>query len=110
NPAERIYRANDRQTMALLSPSEKYDLLMGDESLTMTDALWLEGKRHQDAYGQVEAWMGIGYGWAAASFMLPEPVRPVDLENPDGRIIRFQPADIKALGSMLWARALRKNR
>jgi hypothetical protein len=87
-----------------LSPSEKYDLLLGHVQAPLTEAMWNQGRTYFERSGTVELWMGICHGWAPASFMLPRPRRVVELPSADPRFkIRFFPSDIKALGSLLWA-------
>jgi hypothetical protein len=89
-----------------LSPAEKYDLLVGDMSFGLTQAMWSEGDKARDMMtGQVEPWMGICHGWAAAAYMFPRPRHAVDVVAADGQTIRFYPDDIKALASLLWANA-----
>jgi hypothetical protein len=93
-----------RETM--LSPAEKYDLLVGDQEMTLTKYSWELGEKTQ-VNGRVPLWRGLCDGWAAASQMMPRPVRPVVLNSPAGMPITFYPEDIKALGSLLYARAQR---
>jgi hypothetical protein len=89
-----------------LSPSEKYDLLVGDGAGRLTAAMWAEGEEYYHDGGKVETWMGICDGWASASYMLPRPSKPVTVHAADGaNQIAFYPADIKALASLLWASA-----
>ncbi len=96
-----------------LSPSEKYDLLIGDltdgatvyDSGYLTPHMWEEGKQYWDDRGEVEAWMGICHGWAPAAYMLPRPTKAVDVTAADGqKTLKFYPSDIKGLGSYLWAK------
>ncbi len=51
-------------------------------------------------------WEGICHGWATSAGIVPRPRRSVDFKLPDGRNLRFFPADIKALVSLLWANSL----
>ena len=89
----------------LLSPAEKYDLLVGDKNFTLTNAMFLEGKQYFDRSGKVEPWMGICHGWAAAAYMLPRPKKTIWVKSFNGKYdIPFYPADIKALGSLLYAK------
>lgn len=96
-----------------LSPSEKYDLLIGDltdgatkyEAGYLTPHMWEEGRQYWDERGEVEAWMGICHGWAAAAYMLPRPSKAVDVSSADGQnTLKFYPSDIKGLSSYLWAK------
>jgi hypothetical protein len=87
-----------------LSPSEKYDLLMGDTNYTLTKQMLLAGKSYQDQYGKVESWMGLCHGWAPASYMLDRPASSIEVTAADGVTkIPFRPSDLKALGTLLWA-------
>ncbi|WLQ12079.1 pre-peptidase C-terminal domain-containing protein [Hahella aquimaris] len=88
-----------------LSPSEKYDLLVGDSNFTLTQKMWESGKGYWDRYGSVEAWMGLCHGWAPAAYMLPRPSNSITVKSPEGKDIKFFPSDIKALGTLLWAEA-----
>ena len=88
----------------VLSPSEKYDLLVGDKDYSLTKYMWEEGRSYYERYKKVESWMGICHGWAPAAYMLPRPTKSVTVTAVDGVTkIKFTPADIKALGSQLWA-------
>jgi hypothetical protein len=96
----------DSEKMAILSPAEKYDYMIGDREWNLTKAVWQDGKSYQDANGKVETWMGICHGWAPAAFIIPEPVKAIeiDLGSSKGKL-KFYPHDIKGLVSQLWARA-----
>ncbi|MFY2508273.1 ricin-type beta-trefoil lectin domain protein [Vibrio pectenicida] len=89
----------------LLSPAEKYDLLVGDKSFTLTKRLWDSGKGYYDSQGRVERWMGLCHGWAAAAYMLPRPEKSINVPDANGDMLKFYPSDIKALGTLLWAEA-----
>ncbi|RDH42434.1 hypothetical protein [Zooshikella ganghwensis] len=93
-----------------LSPSEKYDLLVGDSNYTLTKSMWDMGKGYFDNNGSVERWMGLCHGWAAAAYMLPRPKDTVTVKSADGVDIKFYPSDIKALGTLLWAEASPRTR
>lgn len=88
----------------ILSPSEKYDLLVGDSAGSLTQKMWSEGHSYYKANGKVEPWMGICHGWAVAAFMLDRPVNTVTVKSADNNHdITFYPSDIKSLASLLWA-------
>jgi hypothetical protein len=90
----------------VLSPAEKYDLLVGDKRKTLTQTALAEGEQYYRSHGKVESWMGICHGWAPAAYMLDRPSKAVKVTAADGKtLITFYPADIKALGSLLWAKA-----
>lgn len=82
-----------------LSPSEKYDLLMGryDYPLKM-EVDWL-------ARAGFESWEGICHGWAGATLNHEEPVAKI-LENPDGVKIPFGVSDIKGILSYAYSKML----
>lgn len=103
-----------------LSPSEKYDLLVGDQIEysvevdgqnypifgSLTYRMWSEGAHYYKQNGEVESWMGICHGWAAASYMMNHPQRSVQVKDMmEGKEIHFYPTDIKSLASLLWANA-----
>ena len=87
-----------------LSPSEKYDLVVGDEAMGLTKYSWELGDK-ANTFGKVPTWRGICDGWSSATQMMPRPVRSVTLPTPSGVMVTFYPEDIKALGSLLYARA-----
>ncbi len=73
-----------------LSPSEKYDLYVGNPDFSLT-------VREKARNLPTEAsWQGYCHGWAPAALMYEEP-KPVTVPAPDGRGIPFGSADIKAL-------------
>lgn len=88
-----------------LSPSEKYDLIVGDSNYSMTASNWNMGKSYYDNNGSVERWMGLCHGWAPAAYMLPRPKHSVVVKGANGEDVKFYPSDIKALGTLLWAEA-----
>ena len=94
-----------------LSPSEKYDLLMGDTNYTLTKTQLAAGKSYYDNYAKVESWMGLCHGWAPASYMLPRPVKSVIVKTANtNQDLEFMPSDIKALGTLLWAKGQQQNK
>jgi len=86
-----------------LSPAEKYDLLVGDTSFSLTEWNWHQGKHTWDERGYVPAWAGICHGWASAAIMTNPPKRAVTVMGPGDTPIIFYPSDIKALLSAAWA-------
>ncbi|MBI3556837.1 MAG: hypothetical protein HY074_11290 [Deltaproteobacteria bacterium] len=89
-----------------LSPAEKYDLLMGDSARALTKAMWEEGRPYYERFNTVEHWMGLCHGWAPASYMMPRPAHAIEALAADGQTrIRFYPDDLKALATLLWAKA-----
>lgn len=104
HPAQQIWH-DGAAAIDLLSPSEKYDLLVGDDTGSLTSAMWAEGEAYYKSTGEVESWMGICHGWAPVSYMMPRPTHPVTVQSANGTQVKFYPADIKALASLLWAQA-----
>ena len=102
-PASGIFESNDETKIDQLSPSEKYDALIGDSAGNLTRIMWEEGKSYYDQYGKVETWMGICHGWAPAAYMLDRPQKTITVKAADGRDIKFYPSDIKSLATLLWA-------
>lgn len=88
----------------LLSPAEKYDLVVGDTSMALTKYTWELGEK-ANKFGKVPLWRGICDGWSSAAQMMPRPTKSVVMKTPKGVPITFFPEDIKALGSQLYARA-----
>lgn len=88
----------------LLSPAEKYDLLVGDSEMSLTKYAWNLGEKN-NVGGKVKTWRGICDGWASAAQKMPRPVKTVTLKSPSGLPITFYPEDIKALGSLMYARS-----
>ena len=81
----------------LLSPAEKYDLLIGDLSQNFSNAVWAE-VRQQMAQGHVPTWLGICDGSSAASVIFREPIRSVTMPSRiEGVEVKFFVGDIKAL-------------
>jgi hypothetical protein len=103
-PALQIVESNNSDAVNRLSPSEKYDILVGDNKMTLTNKMWEEGKTRYIRTGHVEPWMGLCHGWAPAAYMLPRPTHSVTVLAADGKtFITFYPSDIKALATLLWA-------
>lgn len=82
-----------------LSPSEKYDHLLGLSKFPLTASQWADGQRYFSRSGIVESWMGLCHGWAVASMMMPEPKKKVVVGG-----MTFFPSDIKGLATLLWSR------
>lgn len=88
-----------------LSAAEKYDLLIGDDKMSLTNYSWKLGEKSAVA-GEVKTWRGVCDGWAAAAQSLPRPKKTVTLKSPSGQPITFFPEDIKALGTLMYSRSL----
>ncbi len=85
------------------SPAEKYDLLAGDENMTLTQQQKQEGSYNLGEDGNVESWFGICHGWAPASFMVPSPNFPVHAISARGADVVWYPDDVRAMATLAWA-------
>jgi hypothetical protein len=104
NPSPLLLEKQSQDAMKILSPAEKYDLLVGDDKFQFTESMWAQGKVYFDETGEVETWMGICHGWAAAAIVEPRPENSVDVPSFDQKWnIHFYPAEIKGLVSYSWA-------
>lgn len=114
NSLSAVLKRANADEIANLSPSEKYDLLIGmpDSSNSdiegfLTPHMWEEGRRYYTSTGEVAMWMGICHGWAPASFMAPAPTNIVETSSAvDGLKLQFYPSDLKGLTSFLWANSV----
>jgi hypothetical protein len=90
----------------ILSPAEKYDLLVGDDRFGLTQFSWNVGLNVFKVKNDVDIWFGFCDGWAAAALFAERPERAIDVIAADGKTkIRFYPHDLKALQTLLWAKA-----
>lgn len=92
-----------------LSPSEKYDLLIGNfpknskDRGVLTKTMWDQGLSYYKTTGKVETWMGICHGWAPAAYMMPKPSKKFTAKLNNGASVVFYPSDIKSFGSYIWS-------
>ncbi len=90
--------------MLTLSPAEKLDLFLGDDSYSITNAerertqimSTVPGSPSYDKDFSIPTWEGLCHAWAPASFLFKEP-RSVTLTNDQGRQVPFGASDVKAL-------------
>lgn len=86
------------------SPAEKYDMAVGDtKNFSLTNQQKYEGDSMRGKDNDVEAWMGICHGWAAAAMMVPKPNKPVTVKGAAEIKVEFLPHDVRALASLAWA-------
>lgn len=101
------YGANLGDFVALLSPAEKYDLLVGDLNFSLTKAQIESGRAYAfESNGSpkaVETWMGLCHGWAVAAYMDKRPAKTIEVYSASGTPVVFYPDDIKALSVLKWA-------
>ncbi|MBC7741334.1 MAG: hypothetical protein H7061_04000 [Bdellovibrionaceae bacterium] len=104
NPASGLIAAGQINT---LSPSEKYDLLIGDASGALTHNNWQRGLDDLAKDGGVATWTGICHGWSAVTHIeTAEPQHSVKVMDVTGTyLIEFYAHDIKGLLSYLWAQS-----
>ena len=103
-PASTVVASGDTGAINDLSPSEKYDLLVGDSAMTLTNFSWKAAEVYLKDGGFVPGWVGICHGWSAAAHMkAPIPYGSITLQTPSGLPITFFQSDVKALTSMMWA-------
>lgn len=90
SPHARDLKKLTQEDLMALSPTEKYDLWMGRYDYPL--------KNDVEKFLPVVPldWEGLCHGWAGASINHNEP-GPITMVNPDGIIIPFGSADIKAL-------------
>ena len=86
----------------LWSPSEKYDLLVGDNKFTLTREQKGEGAYFVQSDGKVESWFGICDGWSPASIFVPAPKKTFKSKGSGGVEITWFPDDVRALASLAW--------
>jgi len=105
-PAATVARNGTDADVDRLSPSEKYELFIGSPVFALSETQWRLGEEEFREKGSVESWMGICHGWSSAALMVRRPERVLSLRSADRRhVLRFYPADLKALSSLLWADA-----
>ncbi len=91
----------------LLSPSEKYDLFVGDTKFSLTNferkrtkaLAMIKGTPEFDPTVDIKDWEGICHAWAPATLGYKNP-RPVYMTGKLGHLIPFGASDIKALLSL----------
>jgi hypothetical protein len=88
-----------------LSPSEKYDLLVGDLNFSLTKREQANTLATAGEYGEVPRWFGLCHGWATAAYFEQVPTQNVTLQSRFQQNITFTPSDIKALVTKFYASA-----
>lgn len=88
------------------SPTEKYDLAVGDESFALTRAVKQSIVSREKWSGPVAWWEGYGGGWSASAVAAAEPARPVTLVGAKGARVTFYPADVEALLALAWGQPI----
>ncbi len=106
--AERDFDHLTEEQIALLSPAQKYDLLLGDRDFTFTHRV-LDSTTQLGRWGQMAMWSGICHGWSPASIQYERPEQAFTVRGQAGHSIRFYPSDVKALMDYLWAKSYAQN-
>ncbi len=96
SPSREQVRKMSLEDLKILSPSEKYDLLMGNYDYPLKKEVYGIASSH------AKDWEGICHGWSPAAVNHNEP-QPKYIQNPDGVVIPFGSADIKGLLSYYYA-------
>lgn len=96
NTKEQLLKMSEKE-LSQLSPSELYDISVGDYNYTLTKKV-LRSYKPTDLW-----WEGICDGWALAASHYSEPDRNV-VTNKDGIKVPFGASDVKGLLSLHEAR------
>jgi inner membrane protein len=80
------------------SPTEKYDIAVGDYYLSATRAeSTVRGRGYLNINPNTPMWAGYCNSISTAALFEKEPIKAVTVLNPDGYEITFYPNDLKAL-------------
>lgn len=101
NPPVELLR---RGTLELLSPIEKYELLMGHQEFSLTQRAWQEGSEVFERYNTVPGWIGACHGTAPATIKHERPRKSLTVKSyHEGLPLEFTPSDVKMLLAHAWA-------
>lgn len=92
------------QMMPVLSPIEKFDMVLGNTQFELTQherrrtniLRTVPGSPYYDPNYSIPSWEGLCHAWAPATLHFENP-GPTTWSTPDGRQIPFGSSDIKAL-------------
>lgn len=81
-----------------LSPSEKYDIYMGDYNFGLTDhqKTLVAGAARSNG-GEIPTWFGMCHAWAPVAGLTPYPGEQVKIKNRNNQCVTFYRDDLKAL-------------
>jgi hypothetical protein len=82
-----------------LSPVEKFDIYVGDYQFNATKHTKLKRGPERKKNMLSSSWQGYCNGARAAGALMPEPQHSITVTNPDGIKVKFEIADLKALGA-----------
>lgn len=85
---EEVFKSSD---LSMLSPAEKYDLLLGNYDFPLTKQERVSMKNYKNP------WEGHCHGWGVVSLSYDIPNEAVTLKNSDGLKIIFEPQDVIAI-------------
>ena len=89
--------------IATWSPAEKYDLIINDLNFGLTKEQKEEGRPFIDENGDVEGWMGLCHGWAAAAIMAPKAMNSFEMWGPSETKVKWFAHDVRALTTLAWS-------
>ncbi len=85
------------------SPAEKYDLLTGSETFTLTNQQKAEGADLIGEDGKVEDWYGLCHGWAPAALLTPPATSSVSSVGSRGIEQTWSPHEIRGMVALAWS-------
>ena len=91
--SEKAAKLSTKQ-IALLSPSEKWDLFLSDYKFSLTK--YERDRTEIMKRKKIPTWFGLCHSWAPATLEYTNP-KPIELKNHFGQTIKFGSSDIKAL-------------
>jgi hypothetical protein len=108
-PSSQWVQSYTAESIARLSPAEKYDIAFSQLHLPLTRA---ERSRSLASVrnGEIPAWFGLCHGWAAAALVEAEPQNPVAVRNIYGQTVTFYASDLRALLIKAYSDANLQNR
>jgi len=80
--------------IARLSPAEKLDIYLGYTDFRITKQ---ELKNRGPETNNIFSWEGFCNGVRAAGALTSEPIKTITVKSPDGKEVKFYPADLKIL-------------
>lgn len=92
SPSRMTVQSMSLEQLAMLAPAEKFDLAQGNYHYPLS--AYVEKGSKKDA----KDYEGLCDGWTASAIQFTEPAA-VEIKNPDGIVIPFGSADVKALMS-----------
>lgn len=92
------------QSIQMLSPLEKYELVIDSNFHSLSLNEWIKGRDYTDSFGTIPSWVGACHGTAPSALRHSRPAHAITVLSADGKHhIVFYPSDIKALLAHAWA-------